>query len=166
MPILASGSRRRQGTRVTTARTVLVLNGPNLNLLGSREPGVYGTATLADVEALCREEAARYGLAVEARQSNHEGELVDWVQEAGRRFADGEAVGVVLNAGAYTHTSVALRDAIAGTGVPVVEVHVSNVHAREDFRHHSYLSPVAAGIVAGFGVDGYALAVAGLARRL
>ena len=147
-------------------RTVLVLNGPNLNLLGTREPGVYGTATLADVEALCREEAARYGLAVEARQSNHEGELVDWVQEAGRRFADGEAVGVVLNAGAYTHTSVALRDAIAGTGVPVVEVHVSNVHAREDFRHHSYLSPVAAGIVAGFGVDGYALAVAALARRL
>ena len=150
---------------MTTARTVLVLNGPNLNLLGTREPDVYGAATLADVETLCRQEADRYGLSVEARQSNHEGELVDWVQEAGRRHAAGDVVGVVLNAGAYTHTSVALRDAIAGTGVPVVEVHVSNVHAREDFRHHSYLSPVAAGIVVGFGVDGYALAVAALARR-
>ena len=150
---------------MTTARTVLVLNGPNLNLLGTREPEVYGTATLADAEALCRQEAGRYGLAVEARQSNHEGELVDWVQEAGRRFADRDAVGVVLNAGSYTHTSVALRDAIAGTGVPVVEVHISNVHAREDFRHHSYLSAVAAGVLVGFGVDGYALAVAALARR-
>ncbi len=143
-------------------RTVLVLNGPNLNLLGTREPAVYGSATLADVEALCRDEADRYGLAVEARQSNHEGELVDWVQEAARRQ---DVVGVVLNAGAYTHTSVALRDAVAGTGLPVVEVHVSNVHAREPFRHHSYLSAVAAGIVVGFGVDGYALAIAGLARR-
>ena len=126
---------------MTTARTVLVLNGPNLNLLGTREPEVYGSATLADVEDLCRQEAAR-------------------------RYAAGDVVGVVLNAGAYTHTSVALRDAIAGTGVPVVEVHVSNVHAREPFRHHSYLSAVATGIVVGFGVDGYALAVAGLARRL
>ena len=150
---------------MTTARTVLVLNGPNLNLLGSREPGVYGTATLADAEDLCRQEAGRYGLAVEARQSNHEGELVDWLQEAGRRFADGDAVGVVLNAGSYTHTSVALRDAIAGTVVPVVEVHVSNVYAREEFRHHSYLSAVAVGVLVGFGVDGYALAVAALARR-
>ena len=141
----------------------LVLNGPNLNLLGTREPGVYGPATLADAEDLCRQEASRYRLAVEARQSNHEGELVDWVQEAGRRP---DVAGVVLNAGAYTHTSVALRDAIAGSGVPVVEVHVSNVHAREPFRHHSYLSAVATGIVVGFGVDGYALAVAGLARRL
>ena len=150
---------------MTTARTVLVLNGPNLNLLGTREPGVYGTATLADVEALCRQEAGRYGLTVQARQSNHEGQLVDWVQEAGRLFAEGVVVGVVLNAGAYTHTSVALRDAIAGTAVPVVEVHVSNVHAREDFRHYSYLSAVAAGVLVGFGVDGYALAVAALARR-
>ena len=147
---------------MTTARTVLVLNGPNLNLLGTREPGVYGTATLADVEALCRAEAERYGLAVEARQSNHEGELVDWVQEAGRRP---DVLGVVLNAGAYTHTWVALRNAVAGTGVPVIEVHVSNVHARESFRRHSYLSAVAAGIIVGFGVDGYALAIAGLARR-
>jgi 3-dehydroquinate dehydratase-2 len=150
---------------VSDVRTVLVLNGPNLNLLGTREPAVYGSATLADVEALCRSEAERHGLAVEARQSNHEGELVDWVQEAGRRHAAGDVVGVVLNAGAYTHTSVALRDAVAGTGVPVVEVHVSNVHAREAFRQHSYLSAVAAGVIVGFGVDGYALAVTALARR-
>jgi 3-dehydroquinate dehydratase II len=150
---------------VTGGRSVLVLNGPNLNLLGTREPAVYGTATLADVEKLCRQEAARYGLEVEARQSNHEGELVDWLQEAGRAHAGGRLVGVVLNAGALTHTSIALRDAISGTGVPTVEVHVSNVHVREDFRRHSYLSAVAAGIVVGFGVHGYALAVAGLARR-
>jgi 3-dehydroquinate dehydratase-2 len=150
---------------VTGARGVLVLNGPNLNLLGTREPAVYGTAGLTDVEDLCCREAGRYGLDVEARQTNHEGELVDWLQEAGRAYAEGRLVGVVLNAGALTHTSVSLRDAIVGTGVPVIEVHVSNVHAREDFRHHSYLSAVAAGIVIGFGVDGYALAIAGLARR-
>jgi 3-dehydroquinate dehydratase-2 len=150
---------------VSDVRTVLVLNGPNLNLLGTREPAVYGSATLADVEALCRDEAGRHGLAVEARQSNHEGELVDWLHEAGRRFAAGDVVGVVLNAGAYTHTSVALRDAVAGTGVPVIEVHVSNVHAREAFRQHSYLSAVAAGVIVGFGVDGYALAITALARR-
>jgi 3-dehydroquinate dehydratase-2 len=150
---------------VSDLRTVLVLNGPNLNLLGTREPAVYGTATLADVEKLCREEAGRYGLDVDARQSNHEGQLVDWLQEAGRAHAEGGLVGVVLNAGAFTHTSLALRDAISGTGVPTVEVHVSNVHAREAFRHHSHLSAVAAGVVVGFGVDGYALAVAGLARR-
>lgn len=152
-------------TPVTAVRSVLVLNGPNLNLLGTREPAVYGAATLADAVELCRVEAARYGLDVDARQSNHEGELVDWVQEAGRAHAAGTLVGVVLNAGAFTHTSVALRDAVSGTGVPTVEVHVSNVHAREEFRHRSYLSAVAAGVVVGFGVDGYALAVAGLARR-
>jgi 3-dehydroquinate dehydratase-2 len=149
----------------SVTRSVLVLNGPNLNLLGTREPDVYGSATLADAVQLCRTEAGRFGLDVDARQSNHEGELVDWVQEAGRRHREGDVVGVVLNAGAFTHTSVALRDAVSGTGVPTVEIHVSNVHAREEFRHHSYLSPVAAGIVVGFGVDGYALAVAGLARR-
>jgi 3-dehydroquinate dehydratase-2 len=150
---------------VTDARSVLVLNGPNLNLLGTREPAVYGTATLADVEDLCRREAGRYGLDIEARQSNHEGELVDWVQEAGTAYTEGRLLGVVLNAGALTHTSVALRDAISGAGVPTIEVHVSNVHARESFRRHSYLSAVAAGIVVGFGVEGYALAIAGLARR-
>ena len=143
---------------------VLVLNGPNLNLLGTREPDVYGAATLDDVLELCQAEARRWGLAVEARQSNHEGVLVDWLQEAGQAHAAGDLAGAVLNAGAYTHTSVALRDAIAGTALPVVEVHVSNVHAREPFRHGSYLSAVAAGVVVGFGVHGYALAVAGLAR--
>jgi 3-dehydroquinate dehydratase II len=156
---------RERVARVTADRAVLVLNGPNLNLLGIREPEVYGSATLADVEQLCRDEAATYGLGLDARQSNSEGELVGWLQEAGSAYADGRLVGVVLNAGAYTHTSVALRDAISGAAIPTVEVHVSNVHAREAFRHHSYLSAVAAGIIVGFGVDGYALAIAGLARR-
>jgi 3-dehydroquinate dehydratase-2 len=145
--------------------TVLVLNGPNLNLLGTREPGVYGAQTLADVEALCRDAAARHGLGVDFRQSNHEGVLVDWIHEAARGHAAGEVAGVVFNAGAYTHTSVALHDAVKAVAVPVLEVHLSNVHAREPFRHHSYLSPVAAGIVVGFGVDSYVLAIEGLARR-
>ena len=145
---------------------ILVLNGPNLNLLGTREPAVYGSATLADVEALCRDTAARLGVAVECRQSNHEGQLIDWVHEAGAAQRAGSLTGVVLNAGAYTHTSVALHDAIKGTGVPVIEVHISNVHAREAFRHHSWLSAVAAGIVVGFGIDGYRLAIEGLVRRV
>ena len=144
---------------------ILVLNGPNLNLLGQREPAVYGAATLADVEALCRDSAAKLGATVECRQSNHEGLLVDWIQEAGVQHRAGTLIGVVFNAGAYTHTSVALHDAIKGTGVPVIEVHISNVHAREAFRHHSYLSPAAAGIVVGFGIDGYVLAIQGLVRR-
>lgn len=144
---------------------ILVLNGPNLNLLGTREPAVYGSATLADVEALCRDTAARLGVAVECRQSNHEGVLVDWIHEAGAGQRAGDLLGVVFNAGAYTHTSVALSDAIKGTGVALIEVHISNVHAREAFRHHSFLSPVAAGIVVGFGIEGYALAIEGLVRR-
>jgi 3-dehydroquinate dehydratase II len=144
---------------------ILVLNGPNLNLLGTREPAVYGAATLADVERLCREAGERLGHSVECRQSNHEGALVDAIHEAGRAHAAGSLIGVVFNAGAYTHTSIALHDAIKGTGVPVIEVHVSNVHAREAFRHHSWLSPVAAGIVIGLGVDGYVLAIEALARR-
>ena len=146
-------------------KTVLVLNGPNLNLLGTREPAVYGSTTLADVEALCQRSGQALGLAVECRQSNHEGVLIDAIHEAGREHAAGRLVGVVLNAGAYTHTSVALHDAIKGSGVPVVEVHISNVHAREPFRHHSFLSPAAAGIVVGFGIDGYRLAIDALARR-
>ncbi len=141
---------------------VLVLNGANLNLLGTREPGVYGAATLADVEQLCRAEAERLGVTVDLRQTNHEGELLDWIHEAGRRHAAGEVLGVVLNPGAWTHTSIALRDAISGTGVPVIECHISNVHAREPFRHHSHVSAVARGIVVGFGVHGYPLALAGL----
>jgi 3-dehydroquinate dehydratase-2 len=126
---------------------------------------VYGHTTLADVEALCAAAAAERGAEVECRQSNHEGVLVDWVQEAGVAWRAGSLVGVVFNAGAYTHTSVALHDAIKGSGVPVIEVHISNVHARERFRHHSYLSPAAAGIVVGFGIDGYVLAIDGLLRK-
>ena len=144
-------------------KTVLILNGPNLNLLGTREPAVYGSATLADVEKLSAEACAAHGLALDFRQTNHEGTLVDWLHEAGRAQAAGSCIGVVLNAGAYTHTSVALHDAIKGTGVTLIELHISNVHAREAFRHHSYISPAAKAVMAGFGVKGYALAVAGLA---
>ena len=145
-------------------KQILVLNGPNLNLLGTREPEVYGADTLADVERLCREEAARLGVGIECRQSNHEGQLIDWIQEAGRETAAGNLLGVVLNAGAYTHTSVALHDAIKGSQASVIELHISNVHAREPFRHHSYLSPAARGIIVGFGVQGYAIAIDALLR--
>ncbi len=144
---------------------IMVLNGPNLNLLGTREPTVYGSTTLADVDALCRDAGQRLGVEIDCRQSNHEGQLIDWIHEAGAAHRNGQLVGAVFNAGAYTHTSVALHDAIKGADLPVVEVHISNVHAREPFRHHSYLSPAAAGIVVGFGVDGYVLAIEGLLRR-
>lgn len=144
-------------------KTVLILNGPNLNLLGTREPHVYGSQTLADVEALCERACAANGFALDFRQSNHEGTLVDWLHEAGRAQLAGTMAGVILNAGAYTHTSVALHDAIKGTGITLIELHISNVHARETFRHHSYISPAAKAVMAGFGVNGYALAVAGLA---
>ncbi len=144
---------------------ILVLNGPNLNLLGTREPSVYGSATLADVEKACRETGDRHRLGIDFRQSNHEGVLIDWLHEAGAAPA-GSVAGIVLNAGALTHTSVALHDAIKAIDVPVVEVHVSNVHAREPFRHHSYLSPACAGIVVGFGIAGYSLAIDGLAGKL
>ena len=142
--------------------SVFVLNGPNLNLLGTRKPEVYGSATLADVEKLCREEADALGLDVVFRQTNTEGELIDWIHEAGRDVARGTSIGAVLNPGALTHTSIALHDAIEGVELPVVEVHISNVHRRESFRHVSYISPVARGIVVGFGVQGYVLAVRGL----
>jgi 3-dehydroquinate dehydratase II len=143
-------------------RSVVVLNGPNLNLLGTREPGIYGSSTLADVERLCAEEAERLGLSLDFRQSNCEGQLVDWVQEAGAAAKAGRCVGAVLNAGAYSHTSIAIPDAIQATGLPVVEVHISNVHAREPFRHHSYVSAVARGAIVGLGVAGYPLAIRAL----
>ena len=146
------------------SRTVVVLNGPNLNLLGTREPAVYGSATLADVEQLCRTACERHGWTLDFRQSNHEGDLVDWLHEAGRLHAQGELAGVVLNAGAYTHTSVALLDAIKGTGVPLIELHISNVHAREAFRHHSYISAVARAVMCGLGVAGYGLAIDAIAQ--
>ncbi|NUR85521.1 MAG: type II 3-dehydroquinate dehydratase [Nonomuraea sp.] len=144
-------------------RSVLVLNGPNLNLLGTRRPEVYGSTTLADVEQLCHEVAKELGLTVDFRQSNHEGELIDWIQAEGPRVRSGESVGAVFNPGAYTHTSVALHDAIEAVELPVIEVHISNVHRREPFRHHSYISPVAAGVIVGLGVTGYPLAIRALA---
>ncbi|MGE4373218.1 MAG: type II 3-dehydroquinate dehydratase [Xanthobacter sp.] len=139
------------------SNTIHVLNGPNLNLLGTREPQIYGAHTLADIEALCRREAERHGFALVFRQTNSEGALVDLVQAARG------AHGIVLNAAAYTHTSVALRDAVAAVGVPTIEVHLSNVFAREAFRHHSYLSPVVRGVICGFGPQSYALGIAALA---
>ena len=134
---------------------VLVLNGPNLNLLGLREPDVYGRDTLADVEELCRATAADHGLRADCRQSNHEGALIDAVHEAraGHRA-------IVINPGGYSHTSVALRDALAAVELPVVEVHLSNIHKREEFRHHSYVSAVADAVICGAGAHGYALALA------
>ena len=142
--------------------SVLVLNGPILNLLGTRKPEVYGSTTLADVEGMCREAAGKLGLDLEFRQSNHEGQLIDWIHQAGAEAKAGTCIGAVLNPGAFTHTSVALHDAIEGASLPVVECHISNVHKREEFRHHSFISPVASGIIVGFGVYGYVLAINGL----
>jgi 3-dehydroquinate dehydratase II len=144
------------------AKSIFVLNGPNLNLLGTREPQTYGRETLADVERLCRSRADGFKLGVEFRQSNHEGELIDWIHEAQER----KAVGIVLNAGAFTHTSVAIRDAVAAVSVPVIEVHISNIFARDRFRHHSHIAPVAAGTLCGFGMEGYGLAIDALAARI
>jgi len=144
---------------------ILVLNGPNLNLLGTREPAQYGTATLADVEAMCRRAGERLGYEVECFQSNWEGALIDRIHAWGARFRAGTALGCVFNPGAFTHTSIALHDAIKGVdGLPVVECHISNVHARESFRHHSWISPAAAGIVVGFGIQGYVVALEALVR--
>ncbi len=140
--------------------TVVVLNGPNLNLLGERQPEVYGTETIADVEALCREAAGVAGHALDFRQSNHEGLLIDWVHEVRHT-----AFGLVVNAGGYTHTSVALRDALAAVPAPKVEVHISDIHAREEFRHHSYLTDVCDHAIIGHGVRGYAEAIDWLVRR-
>ena len=139
--------------------TFYVLNGPNLNALGKREPGIYGGQTLADIEALCRAEGETLGYAVEFRQSNHEGALVDWIHEGGDK-----AAGIAVNAGAYTHTSIALHDAIRAIKVPVIEVHLSNVHAREEFRHHSMMAPAAKGVICGFGAHSYILALHALAN--
>ena len=142
--------------------SVLILNGPNLNLLGTRKPEVYGTTTLADVERLCTDAAAKLGLDVDFKQSNHEGQLIDWIHETGAAVKAGESIGAVFNPGAFTHTSAALHDAIEGASLPVIECHISNVHKREAFRHHSFISPVASGIIVGFGVHGYVLAIHGL----
>ncbi|WP_137152110.1 type II 3-dehydroquinate dehydratase [Devosia sp. FKR38] len=143
------------------AKRVLVLNGPNLNLLGTREPDIYGAHTLKDVEALCKQTATELGMHVDFRQSNHEGELVTWIQDA-RKTADA----MVINPAAYSHTSVAIADAIKAVGLPVAEVHLSNIHQREAFRHHSFVSAVALGVICGFGVTGYRLALIALAEKL
>ncbi|MBZ6074920.1 type II 3-dehydroquinate dehydratase [Microvirga puerhi] len=136
-----------------------VLNGPNLNLLGRREPEIYGRLTLADIEQLAREKAKSLGASVTFRQSNHEGHLVDWIQEAGAQGA-----GIVINAGAYTHTSIALRDAISGSGAPTIEIHLSNVHARDSFRHRSLIAPVCLGVICGFGPMSYVLGLEAIHR--
>jgi len=141
------------------ANTIYVLNGPNLNLLGTRQPETYGHATLAEVEQLCRDAGKRFELAVEFRQSNHEGAIVDWIQEAARN----KALGIVINPAGYTTTSVAILDAILAVKIPVIEVHISNIHARESFRQHSYVSRAARAVICGFGIEGYALAIVGLA---
>jgi 3-dehydroquinate dehydratase-2 len=144
------------------ATTIYVLNGPNLNLLGTREPEVYGRATLKDVEAMCRDAGKRHGFEIVFHQSNHEGALVDWIQEARAKGA----AGIVINPAAYTHTSVAILDALLAVNIPTIEVHISNVHARDAFRRHSYISPAAKAVICGFGVNGYVLAIDGLAAML
>jgi 3-dehydroquinate dehydratase-2 len=141
--------------------TVFVLNGPNLNLLGLREPEIYGSDTLADIEDRVTARGKALGFAIDFRQTNVEGQLVDWIQEARTK-----AKGIIINPAAYTHTSVALHDALKAVGIPTIEVHLSNTYSREDFRHHSYVSPVARGIVMGFGAQGYELALDGLSRIL
>ncbi len=141
--------------------TILVLNGPNLNLLGVREPQTYGRETLADIEESCLERAVALDLAVDFRQSNHEGQLVDWIQEA-RESADG----IVINAGAYSHTSIAILDALRACELPIIELHLTNIFAREPFRHHSHISAVARGIICGFGSHGYVLAIDAIAFLL
>ncbi len=140
------------------AKPLFVLNGPNLNLLGQREPEVYGPATLADIEAQVRARATQAGFTIDFRQSNHEGDIVDWLQEASKT-----ASGVILNAGAYTHTSVAIHDALKSVAIPVIEVHISNPYRREPFRHTSFVSPVVTGTICGIGAQGYSLAVDALA---
>ena len=143
------------------AKRVLVLNGPNLNLLGTREPDIYGAQTLKDIEAMCKQTGTQQGLTIDFRQSNHEGELVTWIQDA-RKTADA----IIINPAAYSHTSVAIHDALKAVGLPVAEVHLSNIHQREAFRHHSYVSAVAFGVICGFGVTGYTMALMALAEKL
>lgn len=140
---------------------VFILNGPNLNLLGQREPEVYGHTTLGDIEAEAHEAAARLDLTIDFRQTNTEGQLVDWIQEAGQA-----AKGIAINPGAYTHTSIALHDALKAAAIPTIEVHLSNIFAREPFRRHSYVSPVASGVICGLGPTGYVLALEALARLI
>jgi 3-dehydroquinate dehydratase II len=144
------------------AKTIYVLNGPNLNLLGTRQPHIYGHATLADVEKLCRGTAERHGFALVFRQSNHEGQIIDWINEARAE----KAAGLIINPAGHTTTSVAILDALLTMEAPVVEVHITNIHAREEFRRQSYVSQAARAVICGFGIAGYALAITGLASLL
>jgi len=140
------------------SKTIFILNGPNLNMLGVREPQIYGSTTLAQIETLCRERAEALGLAISFRQSNHEGQIVEWIQEAMQ-----EACGIIINPAAYTHTSVAILDALKMMKHPVIELHISNPHQREEFRHRSFVSPVATAVICGLGVAGYGIAVEAMA---
>lgn len=149
----------RKGAPVSA--TILILNGPNLNLLGRREPAVYGRETLDDIARACRSRGAALGVAVDFRQSNHEGELIEWVQKT-----HADVRGIILNAAGYSHTSIALPDALRAVGLPVIEVHLSNVFAREAFRHHSTIAPIAVGVIAGLGAQGYLLALDAMARLI
>jgi 3-dehydroquinate dehydratase II len=144
------------------AKTIYVINGANLNTLGTREPEIYGHATLADVEKLCRATAKRFGLGIEFRQSNHEGVIIDWIQEAHAK----KAAGLVLNPAGHTTTSIAIMDALLLIKAPMIEVHITNIHKRESFRHESYVSKVARGVIAGCGVEGYALAITAIAGMI
>jgi 3-dehydroquinate dehydratase II len=145
----------------TSLPQILIINGPNLNMLGTRQPDIYGHVTLDDIESRCLETAGELGLSVDFRQSNHEGELIDWIQQSKGKFA-----GIIINAGAFSHTSVALLDALLACELPVIEVHLSNIYRRESFRHHSYVSQVALGVICGLGAVGYELALGALSDRL
>lgn len=144
------------------AKNILLLNGPNLNLLGSREPEVYGSTSLADVERAAVDQATQSGAKLAAFQSNHEGALIDRIQAAKKEAVDA----IIINPGGLTHTSVSLRDALAGVAIPFIEVHISNIYQRETFRHHSYLSGIAAGVICGLGIDGYAAAITFALKKL
>ncbi len=141
------------------SKKITILNGPNLNLLGTREPEIYGKTTLADIEAMCRKTAGQHELDIDFRQSNHEGVLIDWVQEAGK-----SALGIIINAGGYTHTSVALHDALKSLSIPIIEVHISEPKSRESFRHHSFIESVAAQSITGQGAKGYVMAIEAISK--
>lgn len=142
-------------------KDILIINGPNLNMLGVREPELYGYGTLADIAFLCEEEAKKASFTIDFRQSNQEGEMITWIQQA-----RGDFDGLIINPGAYTHTSIAIMDALLTVEIPVIEVHISNIFKRESFRHHSYISPVAQGVICGFGATGYGLAIQAMAQLL
>jgi 3-dehydroquinate dehydratase-2 len=146
-------------------KKIFILNGPNLNLLGTREPRIYGYETLADIEIMCKKTATEAGFEIVFYQSNHEGELIEYIHDIGKKIKQGKALGAIFNPGAFTHTSIALHDAIIGACVPLIEVHITNVHSREVFRHHSYISPASSGVIIGMGIYGYILGIQGLIQK-